>query len=78
MELRKLPRDTGAWAVVMERGDSSWGACCPDLPGCIAVADTEEETIALIKEAVRDHLELLRMHGESTPIPASKVFMLSV
>lgn len=78
MQPRKGPRDTGAWAVILERGETSWGACCPDLPGCVAVADTEEETIALIKEAVRTHLELLRMHGESIPIPASKVFMLSV
>lgn len=78
MEFRIGPRDIGSWAVILERGESSWGACCPDLPGCIAVADTEEETIALIKEAVREHLALLRMHGESIPIPASKVFMVCV
>lgn len=34
--------------VVVERGESSWGANVPDLPGCIAVGETRDEAIRLI------------------------------
>jgi len=57
------------YMVVVERGETSYGAHVPDLPGCIAVADTEEKVKQLIKEAIAFHLEGLREVGE--PIPAS-------
>jgi predicted RNase H-like HicB family nuclease len=57
------------YLVIIERGESSWGAHVPDLPGCIAVAKTRREVRALIKEAIGLHLEGLREHGD--PIPAS-------
>ena len=31
------------YAVVIEKGKESYGAYVPDLPGCIAVGETEEE-----------------------------------
>ena len=32
-----------SYAVVIERAaDGGYGAWCPDLPGCVALADTEE------------------------------------
>ena len=31
------------YAVVIERGNGSYGAYVPDLPGCVAVGETEEE-----------------------------------
>ena len=31
------------YVVVFERGESSYGAYVPDLPGCIAVGETKEE-----------------------------------
>ena len=32
--------------VIIEKGESSWGAHVPDLPGCIAVAETRKEVRA--------------------------------
>ena len=32
-----------AYAVITERGDASYGAYVPDLPGCIALAESEAE-----------------------------------
>ena len=58
------------YLVVIEKGESSWGAHVPDLPGCIAAAETREEVIALIKEAINFHLEGLRKHGEPVPVPS--------
>ena len=40
------------YLVIIEKGESSWGAHVPDLPGCIAVAETRKEVRALIKEAI--------------------------
>jgi predicted RNase H-like HicB family nuclease len=45
------------YAVVVEKGDSSYGAYVPNLPGCVAVGQTEDETNELIREAIELHLE---------------------
>ncbi len=60
------------YLVVIERGETSWGAHVPDLPGCIAVAETRQEVTALIKDAIDLHLEGLREHGAPIPPPASE------
>ena len=53
--------------VVIEKTGDGYGAYFPDLPGCIAAADTFEETETLIREAVGYHLEMLHESGD--PIP---------
>lgn len=60
------------YMVVVERGASSWGAHVPDLPGCIAVGDTREEVMRLIREAVAFHLEGLAEDGQPIPPPSSE------
>lgn len=60
------------YLVIIEKGESSWGAHVPDLPGCIAVAETRQEVLILIKEAIDFHLEGLREHGEPIPMPSSE------
>jgi predicted RNase H-like HicB family nuclease len=58
---------------VIEKGATSWGAHVPDLPGCVAVGESREEALALIREAIDLHLESLRADGESVPVPSSEV-----
>ncbi len=58
------------YAIVIERGDTSYGAYVPDLPGCVAVGETREEAVKLIREAIEAHLEMLREEGE--PLPESR------
>jgi predicted RNase H-like HicB family nuclease len=58
------------YMVVIERGESSWGAHVPDLPGCVAVGETREEVLRLIREAIEFHIEGLRQEGSPVP-PAS-------
>lgn len=60
------------YMVVIEEGETSWGAYVPDLPGCVAVAETEEEVKHLIQEAIEFHLEDLSMTGAKIPPPISK------
>jgi len=60
------------YLVIVERGQTSWGAHVPDLPGCIAVGDTRDEVMRLIREAIDLHIEGLRLDGQSLPQPASE------
>lgn len=57
------------YLVVIERGDSSFGASCPDLPGVIAVGESYEEALTLIREAVAFHVAGLVMEGMAVPEP---------
>lgn len=59
------------YAVVIEKGETSYGAYVPDLPGCVAVAESLAEVRSLIKEAIAFHLEGLQEDGCSIPEPAS-------
>lgn len=60
------------YAVIYEEGPTSWGAWVPDLPGCVAAAETRPEVERLIREAIEAHIASLREHGELVPPPASR------
>jgi predicted RNase H-like HicB family nuclease len=66
------------YAVIVEEGDTSFGAHVPDLPGCVAVAETKQEVIELIQEAIEFHLEGLRQDGRPIPRPSSSVEYVEV
>ena len=59
------------YAVVIEKGQTSYGAYVPDLPGCVAVAESLEEVRNLIKEAMAFHLEGLQEDAFPIPEPVS-------
>ena len=59
------------YLAVVEQGDTSWGAHVPDLPGCVAVAESKTKVIELIREAVDLHLEMLKRTGSQIPRPCS-------
>lgn len=59
------------YMVVIEEGDTSYGAHVPDLPGCIAVGQSREEVLRLIREAIEFHIEGLKEAGEPVPVPSS-------
>jgi predicted RNase H-like HicB family nuclease len=61
-----------SYAVVIERADDGgYGAWCPDLPGCVALADTEEAVIAEMRQSIELHLAGLREDGQPTPRPST-------
>ncbi|MGB9180435.1 MAG: type II toxin-antitoxin system HicB family antitoxin [Pyrinomonadaceae bacterium] len=61
------------YAVIVEEGENSFGAYVPDLPGCVAVAETREELMTLIQEAIEFHIEGLREDGQPVPEPSSSI-----
>lgn len=61
-----------SYAVVIERAsDGGYGAWCPDLPGCVALADTEEAVLAEMRQAIELHLAGLRQDGQPVPHPST-------
>ena len=66
------------FAVIIEKGENSFGAYVPDLPGCIAVGETEAEVRDLIAEAIEFHLEGMRENGEPLPFAHSSVEYITV
>ena len=61
------------YAVIIEKGNNSYGAYVPDLPGCVAVGETATEVKTLIQEAIEFHLESLQEDGGQIPLPNSSV-----
>lgn len=66
------------YAVVIEQGETSFGAHVPDLPGCVAVAETRDEVVKLIEEVIEFHIEGLREDGLPIPAPSSSVEYIEV
>jgi predicted RNase H-like HicB family nuclease len=66
------------YVVIVEEGETSIGAYVPDLPGCVAIGESREEVLGLIREAIELHLESLRENGEPVPRPHSFAEMIAV
>ena len=64
-------------AIIVKTGNG-YSAHLPDLPGCIAAADTFEETRDLIREAATYHVEIMVEHGEAIPQPKSAAVDIEV
>jgi predicted RNase H-like HicB family nuclease len=59
------------YAVVIEKAGGNYSAYVPDLPGCVATADTVEAIEAEIRDAIRFHIEGLAADGLPVPEPTS-------
>jgi predicted RNase H-like HicB family nuclease len=55
--------------IIIEKGRISYGAYSPNIPGCVAVGKTREETEQRMYEALSDHIEL--MQEKNLPLPRS-------
>ncbi len=66
------------YAIIIEKSVTGFGAFVPDLPGCVAVGETEDEVRQLIREAIEFHLDGLREDGEPIPQPSARVEYVEV
>jgi len=66
------------YLVVIEKGEKSYGAYVPDLPGCVAVGETRREVLKLIREGIELHIEAMREAGETIPPPISKSELIKI
>jgi predicted RNase H-like HicB family nuclease len=63
------------YAVVYDKGPTSYGASVPDLPGCFAGGSTLEKARERIAGAIAMHIEVLAERGESVPEPSLVEFI---
>ena len=71
MNMRRYP-------VVIEQTGTGYSAFSPDVPGCAAVGETEEETRQNFQDALIEHFEAMREAGEPIPEPHSSVDYVEV
>ena len=61
--------NTQEYLIVIEPTQTGFSAYGPDLPGCITVGETVEQTRANMEEAIELYLEELTDAGEDIPTP---------
>ena len=61
------------YAIILEKATKNYSAYAPDVPGCIATADTFDETVQMMKEALEFHFDGLHADGDPIPQPESEV-----
>jgi len=66
------------YTVVYEWAGANYSAYVPDLPGCVACADTLDETEQLMKEAVGLYIETLKEDGKPIPEPTTQARVIAV
>jgi predicted RNase H-like HicB family nuclease len=66
------------YTIIIEDAGTNFAAYAPDVPGCIAAGDTVEEVTALLREAIEQHLEILREMGEDIPLPTSRAGVIQL
>jgi predicted RNase H-like HicB family nuclease len=66
------------YTVLIEKGENSYGAYVPDLPGCVAAGKTREEVERLIREAIAFHLEGMLQDGDQVPEGTTESFLVEL
>jgi predicted RNase H-like HicB family nuclease len=66
------------YALVIEPTGTGFSAFSPDVPGCAAVGDTEDETRRNFQDALTAHFEAMREVGEPIPEPHTSVDYVEV
>jgi predicted RNase H-like HicB family nuclease len=64
--------------VIIEKGNQGFGASSPDLPGCVAVGDTQEEVEKNMREAIVMHLQGMIEDQEPIPSPQTTVEYMDI
>lgn len=64
------------YPIAISAGDEqhAWGVEVPDIPGCFSAGENLDDALAMAREAIEGHLELLAEEGE--PIPEARSLTL--
>lgn len=66
------------FVIIIEKGDTNYGAYAPDIPGCIGLGQTPDEARQDLLSGLRGHLQLMAEDGDPMPQPISTVDYLDV
>ena len=64
--------------VIIEKANNSYGAYSPDLPGCIAVGDTQEEVEKNMRDAIIMHIQGMIEDNEPIPMTQTKAEYMDI
>ena len=66
------------YTILIEQTETGCSAYVPDLPGCVAAGDTEDQVRELMHKAITMHLEALCAQGEPVPEPRTVSALVEV
>jgi predicted RNase H-like HicB family nuclease len=66
------------FTIVIEDAGTNFAAYAPDVPGCIATGASVEEVTVTRREAIAEHLHILRETGKEIPIPHSRAGVIQI
>jgi len=66
------------YPVVIEKTCTGYSAYSPDVAGCAAVGDSEDEVRRNFQDSLAAHFEVMREVGEPIPEPGSSVDYVEV
>ena len=58
-------------ALIRKEADSDFGVEFPDFPGCVTAGRTPDEALAMAREALALHIEVLAEDGAPLPSPSA-------
>lgn len=64
--------------IIIEKAEGNYSAYAPDIPGCVAVGNTREETAARMREALIFHLEGMAQDREPMPVARSTAMYMDI
>ena len=66
------------YLVIVEETSTGYSAYSPDVPGCIATANSVEDVQREMAAAIAFHLESMRTEGLTPPVPHSSSVYVDV
>jgi predicted RNase H-like HicB family nuclease len=61
------------YAIIFEKSkDGGYGVYVPDLPGCIGMGASHDDALQNIVEAIKFHLDGLKLEGLPIPLPTAE------
>jgi predicted RNase H-like HicB family nuclease len=66
------------FTIVIEDAGTNYAAYAPDVPGCIATGASVDEVTTTLREAIAEHINILRDMGEEIPIPHSRASVIQI
>jgi predicted RNase H-like HicB family nuclease len=70
--------DDMRFAIVIEKAERNFSAYVPDLPGCVAAAESLERIREEMRSAIAFHIDGLREDGVPLPKPTTVVRYVDV
>ena len=64
--------------VIYPGEDGYWVAECPSLPGCISQAETKQEAVSNIREAINGYITALKEDGLLVPEEHFEALLVAV